>query len=96
MCRLPISSNWRRKSFGRVSAGYLETNVCRRWGGASLPSFGKRWAIGADLWTVRQRGLHVLFDLRHYQALTGHLTAYYEAPWYDPQIRCQRRAISCR
>ena len=39
-----------------------------------------------DLWTVRQRVYDVLFDLRNYQALTGHLTAYYQVPWHDVRV----------
>ena len=39
-----------------------------------------------DLWTVRQRGYDVLLDLRNYQALTGHLTLYYELPWHDVRV----------
>jgi hypothetical protein len=48
--------------------------------------FGQRWAIGADIWFVQQRDYHVLFDLRHYRALTGHLTAYYQMPWHDVRL----------
>ena len=36
--------------------------------------------------TVRQRDFRVLFALRNYQAITGHITAYYELPWHGVQV----------
>jgi hypothetical protein len=72
--------------YGRVQAGYLEQMFAGVGGELLYRPFGKRWAIGMDLWTVRQRGYDVLFDLRNYQALTGHLTAYYEVPWHDVRV----------
>jgi hypothetical protein len=69
--------------YGRVSAGYLEQMFAGAGGELLYRPFGARWAIGVDLWDVRQRDYHVLFDLRHYQAITGHVTAYYDLPWHD-------------
>jgi hypothetical protein len=45
--------------------------------------YASRWAIGVDLWAVRQRGYDELFELLRYQTLTGHITAYYELPWHN-------------
>ena len=72
--------------YGRVTGGYLEEMFAGVGGELLYRPFGKRWAIGVDLWTVRQRDYHVLFDLRHYQAITGHITAYYELPWHDVRV----------
>ena len=72
--------------YGRASAGYLEQMFAGVGGELLYRPFGRRWAIGADLWTVRQRDYHVQLDLRHYQALTGHITAYYELPWHDVRV----------
>ena len=72
--------------YGRATAGYLEQMFAGVGGELLYRPFGQRWAIGADLWSVRQRDYHVLFDLRHYQAITGHLTAYYELPWHDVRV----------
>ena len=69
--------------FGRVTAGYLERMLAGVGGEMLYRPFGKRWAIGVDLWTLRQRGFDVLFDLRDHDALTGHLTFYYDLPWHD-------------
>src|SRR5258708_3905774 len=54
--------------YGRVSGGYLEQMFAGVGGELLYRPFGKRWAIGVDLWTVRQREYEVLFDLRNYQA----------------------------
>jgi len=72
--------------YGRVTGGYLEEMFAGVGGELLYRPFGKRWAIGVDLWTVRQREFNVLFDLRHYQAITGHITAYYELPWHDVRV----------
>ena len=69
--------------YARVSGGYLETMFAGVGGEVLYRPFRQRWAIGADLWTVQQRSFNVLLDLRHYSALTGHVTAYYDSPWYD-------------
>jgi hypothetical protein len=72
--------------YGRVTGGYLEEMFAGVGGELLYRPFGQRWAIGVDLWTVRQRDFHVLFALRNYQAITGHITAYYELPWHDVKV----------
>ena len=69
--------------YGRASAGYLEQMFAGVGGELLYRPFGKRWAIGVDLWAVQQRGYDVLLNLRDYRAITGHLTAYYQMPWHD-------------
>ncbi len=70
-------------TFIEIKAGYLEdmfagVGVEVLWRPEAL-----RWAIGGDLYAVQQRGFERLFALRHYQVLTGHVTVYYQSPWYD-------------
>jgi hypothetical protein len=43
----------------------------------------ERWALGATLYEVWQRGFDRLFDLQPYHVLTGHVSVYYQSPWYD-------------
>jgi hypothetical protein len=43
---------------------------------------GQRIAIGADVYEVWQRGFDRLFDVQGYHILTGHVSLYYESPWY--------------
>ena len=72
--------------YGRISGGYLEEMFAGAGGELLYRPFGARWAVGVDLWTVRQRDYHELLDLRRYQAITGHITAYYELPWHDVRV----------
>lgn len=68
--------------YAEAKAGYLE-DMFMGYGGQVLwrPN-GERWAIGADVYQVYQRGFDRLFDLRPYNTVTGHLNVYYESPWY--------------
>jgi hypothetical protein len=72
--------------YGRATAGYLERMFAGFGGELLYRPFGRRWAVGVDLWSVRQRGYDVLLDLRKHDAITGHLTAYYDLPWHDVQV----------
>lgn len=46
-----------------------------------------RWAFGATLYEVWQRGFDRLFDMQPYHVLTGHVSLYYESPWYNLDFR---------
>ena len=59
--------------FMRASAGIIEQAYVGLSGELLYRPFGSRWAIGADLNWVRQRGFAQRFDLRDYQTLTGHV-----------------------
>jgi hypothetical protein len=72
--------------YGRLTGGYLEEMFAGAGGELLYRPFGRRWSIGIDLWWVRQREYNVLFDLRDYKAITGHLTAYYALPWHDVRV----------
>lgn len=72
--------------YARLSGGYLESMFAGLGGEVLYRPYAARWAVGLDLWAVRQRGFDELLDLRHYQAITGHITAYYELPWHDVGI----------
>jgi hypothetical protein len=69
--------------YARVTAGYLEQMFAGLGGEVYYRPFDKRWSIGADLWGVQQRGFDQLLDLRPYKTITGHMTLYYDSPWYD-------------
>jgi len=43
---------------------------------------GERWALGATLYEAWQRGFDRLLDLQPYHVTTGHLSVYYQSPWY--------------
>ncbi|MBS1190195.1 MAG: hypothetical protein H6R10_1987 [Rhodocyclaceae bacterium] len=74
-----LGSNW----YGRVSGGLFE----EMFGGAGseilYKPFDKRWAVGADINQVRQRGFDERFSFRDYQTTTGHVDLYYHLPFYN-------------
>jgi hypothetical protein len=72
--------------YARVGAGYFEWMFAGVGGEVLYQPFGQRWALGADLWLVRQRAYNQLFGLRDYQTITGHLAAYYDTPYYDYRL----------
>jgi hypothetical protein len=43
---------------------------------------GERWALGATLYEAWQRGFDRLLDLQPYHVTTGHVSLYYQSPWY--------------
>jgi hypothetical protein len=69
--------------FGAVRAGYLESMFVGVGGEVLWRPEGQRWALGADLYEVKQRAFDRLFGLRPYSQTTGHVTLYYDSPWYD-------------
>ena len=71
----------------RALAGYLEEMYGGVGGEILYRPFDKRWAIGANLWAVRQREYDELFGLRSYGAITGHASLYYDTPWYGVQFK---------
>ena len=64
--------------YGRVSAGYLES----QFGGVSTELLWKpvdsRWALGAEANYVRQRDFDQGFGFRSYETFTGHVSAYWD------------------
>ncbi len=76
--RTRISSD----TFGEIKVGILESMFAGAGGQVLWRPEGQRFAIGADLYQVWQRGFDRLFDLRDYHVVTGHVTIYYASPWY--------------
>ena len=46
-----------------------------------------RWAVGLDVNRVRQRDFDQQFSFRDYEVTTGHLTGYFDLPFYDMSAR---------
>lgn len=67
----------------RASAGIFESMFGGVGGEILYRPFEARWAVGADLNWVRQRGYDQLLDFRDYDVLTGHASLYYDWPYYD-------------
>lgn len=69
--------------FARLSAGIFE----QMYGGVAgellyRPAYAP-WAVGVNVNHVRQRDYDQRFDFLDYEVTTGHLTGYFELPFYD-------------
>lgn len=69
--------------YARMSAGIFE----EMYGGVAAEvlyrPYGAKWAVGLDVNRVRQRDFNQRFDFLDYEVTTGHLTGYFNVPWYD-------------
>ena len=72
-----------------LRAGYLESMFAGVGGEVLWRPEGERWALGGDLYEVKQRAFDRLFGFLPYNQTTGHITVYYDSPWYnlDFQLR---------
>lgn len=68
--------------FAWVKAGYLEDMFMGAGGNILWRPEGSRFAIGVDAYQVWQRDYDRLFGVRPYKVATGHVSLYYESPWY--------------
>jgi hypothetical protein len=68
--------------FAETKAGYLEDMFMGAGGQILWRPENSRFAIGADAYQVWQRDFNRLFGAQAYNVLTGHVTVYYESPWY--------------
>jgi hypothetical protein len=69
--------------FAAVRAGYLESMFAGAGSEVLWRPEGARWAVGADVYHVWQRDFDRLLGLQHYHKTTGHISLYYDSPWYD-------------
>jgi hypothetical protein len=69
--------------FTKIRAGYLESMFAGAGGEILWRPEGARWALGADIYEVWQRDFDRLFGLQHYRQTTGHVSLYYDSPWYN-------------
>lgn len=83
MLQLDYLSDLGSNHFGRFSAGLYEEMFGGVGGEFLYKPFDQRWAIGADLYRVRQRDYDKRFSFRDYEVTTGHVDFYYMLPFYD-------------
>lgn len=69
--------------FALARAGYLESMFAGAGGEVLWRPENQRWAVGVDLYSVWQRDFDRLFGLQSYRVTTGHVSMYYQSPWYD-------------
>ncbi|HVV27167.1 MAG TPA: YjbH domain-containing protein [Rhizomicrobium sp.] len=68
--------------FAMARVGYLESMFAGVGGEVLWRPENMRWAVGGDLYEVKQRAFDRLFGFRDYSVLTGHVSMYYASPWY--------------
>ena len=73
------TNNW----YARLSAGLFEQMFGGVGGEVLYRRLRSRLAVGADLNWVRQRDFDQRFSFRDYSVATGHLSIYYDMPFYD-------------
>ncbi|MDA9626388.1 YjbH domain-containing protein [Pseudomonadota bacterium] len=66
--------------YSKISAGLLEEMFGGIGGEVLYRPFYKNYAIGAELWRVRQRDYEMLFKFREYETTTGHINLYLMEP----------------
>jgi hypothetical protein len=73
--------------YAEVKGGYLEDMFMGAGGQVLWRPNGQRWSLGADVYQVWQRSFDRLFGVRPYNVVTGHLSVYYESPWYGINVQ---------
>lgn len=68
--------------YAELKAGYLEDMYAGVGAQVLWRPEGERWALGADIYQVWKRNFDRLFGLQSYKILTGHVSLYYDSPWY--------------
>lgn len=71
-----------RDVFAKLKAGYLEDMFMGAGGEVLWRPEDSSIAIGADLYQVWKRDFNRLFGIQNYNILTGHVSIYYQSPWY--------------
>ena len=66
--------------YTKLSGGILEPMFLGVGGEAMWRPFGAPYAIGAEVWRVKQRAYRQLLSTRRYQTTTGHFNFYYREP----------------
>lgn len=68
--------------YALARGGILESMFAGVGGEVLWRPEGERWALGATLYEAWQRGFDRLFDMQRYHVATGHVSVYYQSPWY--------------
>ena len=71
-----------RDVFAEVKAGYLEDMFMGAGGDVLWRPENSRFTFGADIYQVWKRDFNRLFGIQNYNILTGHVSVYYQSPWY--------------
>ncbi|WP_305793707.1 YjbH domain-containing protein [Rhodanobacter sp. C05] len=73
--------------YGMAYAGMLESMFGGAGGEVLYRPMGERWAIGADVNWVKQRGFDQGFTFRDYHVVTGQVTGYFDLGYKDVTLK---------
>ena len=79
----------------RTYAGILEGMYAGVGSEVLYEPFARRWAVGASINALKQRGFKKDLELLDYETVTGFLQFYYASPFYNVDLICPRRKVSC-
>ena len=71
----------------RLTAGYLEWMYGGIGGEVLFMPDEKKWAIGLDLYAVKQREYDQRFSFRDYKTVTGLISYYQDIPFYNMRLK---------
>lgn len=66
--------------YSKISIGIFEEMFGGLGGEVLYRDFFSNFAIGAEVWAVKQRDFDQLFDFIDYETVSGHINLYYEEP----------------
>ena len=66
--------------YTKITGGILESMFAGIGGEVLYRPFYSNFALGAELWRVRQREYNMMFKFLDYQTTTGHINLYYREP----------------
>ena len=67
----------------RSYAGILEGMYAGFGGEILFEPFARRWAVGATVNALKQRGFEKNFKVLDYETLTAYISLFYASPWYN-------------
>ena len=72
---------------GLLAAGYLEMMFGGVGGQVIYMPDHKQWAIGTDVYWLKQRDFDGKFGFQDYETVTAFLSYYYDLPFYDMRLK---------
>jgi len=69
--------------YSKLSFGLLEGMFGGYGGEVLYRPYHKSFAVGAEIWSLKQRDYNQQFTFRDYQTESGHINFYYKEPIYD-------------
>lgn len=72
--------------YSKISLGYFEEMFGGVGGEILYRPFNKNYAIGAEIWSLKQRDYEMLFKFKDYETISGHLNFFFLEPRSQVQV----------